>query len=434
MAEAEGRQSGARNVVVLGLVSLFTDLSSQMVYPLVPVFLAGMGVTKTTIGLIEGIAESTASLLRTVFGGLSDKLGKRKLFIYLGYGVSAVSKPFLYLAGSWPTVLGVRFADRVGKAVRTPARDALISTSVSKKKKGMAFGFHRAMDRLGAVGGPLLALLVLHIFRFRDGDSPIRLVFLFSFIPAILALGFVPFARETARRVKKDVDKPTGLRSPVFLMFLVAAVVFALGNSSNAFLLLKAREVGLSVAMVPLIWIVYNLFCTVSAPIFGILSDVTGRVLIVILSFIYYAILYVLFGMAESLRGVWVLFASYGIYYGLSDGVFRAYIADLVDEEHRATAYGIFNAGIGVALVPASIIFGAVWDSFGSKWAFFVSAGFSMLGFLIFLVSLAFRGRDARDQTPPGAPVSVEPAPGPEAGPGQHEHHGDLDEDADHGG
>jgi MFS family permease len=376
------------------MVSLFTDLSSQMIYPLVPEFLAGLGVSKAVIGVIEGIAESTASLFRTVFGRWSDKSGKRKLFITFGYGLSAVSKPFLFLAGTWPVVLGVRFADRVGKAVRTPARDALISTSVDAKRKGSAFGFHRAMDRIGAVGGPLLALLVLHLFR--DSDAKVRLVFLFSFVPAVLALAFVPFAKETARTLeKRDAAERTGLRSGTFVMFLIASIVFTLGNSSNAFLILKARETGLSVAMIPVIWVVYNIVCTIASPIFGTMSDKVGRVPVMVASFIYYAVLYVLFGLCRREWCVWVLFGAYGIYYGLSNGIFRAYIADLVAPESRATAYGLFNTGLGLALVPASIIFGAIWDAVGSQWAFFTSAGFGLLGFVIFLVSLGIARRSA---------------------------------------
>ncbi len=395
MSASKEAKPASRNIFFLGMVSLFTDLSSEMIYPLVPAFLQGMGVSKGVIGLIEGIAESTASVLRTVFGRWSDKVGKRKVFIYLGYGLSAVSKPFLYLARSWPPVLGVRFADRVGKAVRTPARDALISTSVSPHKKGKAFGIHRMMDRLGAVGGPLLALLVLHLFR--DSDDPVRLVFLFSFIPAVLALVFVPFARETAREVSGKHDAHAeGMRSAGFLIFLVSSIVFTLGNSSNAFLILKATEAGLAVAMIPAIWILYNIFCSISSPIFGSLSDRVGRAPVIMASFIYYSIVYFLFGLSQELWMVWVLFGAYGIYYGLSDGILRAYIADLVAADNRATAYGIFNTGIGLALVPASIMFGAIWDAVGSKWAFFVSAGFSMLGFLIFLLSLAMRARAAR--------------------------------------
>ncbi len=392
MEKPNRQENASRNVFYLGLVSLFTDLSSQMIYPLVPAFLAGMGVSNTIIGVIEGVAESTASLLRTVFGRWSDRLGQRKLFIFIGYGLSAVSKPFLYLANSWPTVLAVRFSDRVGKAVRTPARDALISTSVSVKRKGLAFGFHRAMDRTGAIGGPLLAMLVLHLFAGRADKE--RLVFLFSVIPALLALVFILFAKETAAQVRtQDAGRVSGMGSPAFIVFLVASIFFSLGNASNAFLILKAREAGLSMALVPGIWVFYNIFCTVSSPVFGSLSDRVGRAPVIMVSFIYYAVVYALFGISQSLWQVWALFGAYGIYYGLSEGVFRAYIADLVQPQYRATAYGIFNTGIGLALVPASIIFGAIWDAFGSRWAFFTSAGFSLLGFVIFMASLMINSR-----------------------------------------
>lgn len=372
---------------MLGLVSLFTDLSSQMVYPLVPEFLISIGANKAIIGMIEGIAESTASLFRIVFGRLSDKLRKRKLFLVLGYGLSALSKPFLYLANVWTVVLGVRFSDRMGKAIRTPARDTLISTSVNPSEKGKAFGFHRAMDRIGAIGGPLLAILVLSLF-----NNNVRLVFLLSVIPGVMALFFVRFVKETTieRKPVSAVHKHS-LRNAPFIIFLISNIVFTLGNSSNAFLILRAREVGLTILMIPVIWIVYNIFCTVSSPVFGSWSDKIGRKPIIIFSFLFYSVVYFFFGIANNLWAIWVLFGAYGIYYGLSAGVFRAYIADLVEPENRATAYGLFNTGIGIALFPASLIMGALWDRFGSKWAFWVSAGFSLLGFTIFLLSLLLR-------------------------------------------
>lgn len=372
---------------MLGLVSLFTDLSSQMVYPLVPEFLISIGANRAIIGMIEGIAESTASLFRIVFGRLSDKLRKRKLFLVLGYGLSALSKPFLYLANVWTVVLGVRFSDRMGKAIRTPARDTLISTSVNPSEKGKAFGFHRAMDRIGAIGGPLLAILVLSLF-----NNNVRLVFLLSIIPGILALFFIRFVKETTieRKPVSAVHKHS-LRNAPFIIFLISNIVFTLGNSSNAFLILRAREAGLTILMIPVIWIVYNIFCTVSSPVFGSWSDKIGRKPIIIFSFLFYSVVYFFFGIANNLWAIWVLFGAYGIYYGLSAGVFRAYIADLVEPENRATAYGLFNTGIGIALFPASLIMGALWDSFGSKWAFWVSAGFSLLGFTIFLLSLLLR-------------------------------------------
>lgn len=381
------KSKNRKNVFMLGLVSLFTDLSSQMVYPLVPEFLISIGANKAIIGMIEGIAESTASLFRIVFGRLSDKLRKRKLFLVLGYGLSALSKPFLYLANVWTVVLGVRFSDRMGKAIRTPARDTLISTSVNPSEKGKAFGFHRAMDRIGAIGGPLLAILVLSLF-----NNNVRLVFLLSVIPGILALFFIRFVKETTieRKPVSAVHKHS-LRNAPFIIFLISNIVFTLGNSSNAFLILRAREAGLTILMIPVIWIVYNIFCTVSSPVFGSWSDKIGRKPIIIFSFLFYSVVYFFFGIANNLWAIWVLFGAYGIYYGLSAGVFRAYIADLVEPENRATAYGLFNTGIGIALFPASLIMGALWDSFGSKWAFLVSAGFSLLGFTIFLLSLLLR-------------------------------------------
>lgn len=404
MAEQEVRDDGdaaaKRNVFFLGMVSLFTDLSSQMILPMVPVLLKALGTGMWIIGMIEGVAGAVGTLLRTPFGRLSDRLGKRKIFIYFGYGLSAVTKPFFYLASSWPLVFILRSTERVGKAVRTPARDALISKA---KKKGRAFGFHRAMDRLGAVGGPLLALLVYRLATGRaeivEGEASVhglRWIFLASFIPAILALVFVPFAKEFARVTKKAKEKKaTGLGSSAFVMFLVSCIVFTLGNSSNGFLVLKAQEAGVTIQHILLIWAFYNVFCTIASPVFGHLSDVVGRTPVILASFIYYAAVYVLFGYSTESWHMWALFGAYGVYYGLSDGIFRAYVADLVTEDVRATAYGLLQTAIGVALVPASIIFGAIWGEFGSKWAFIASAGFSLLGFFVFLVSLVVRGTGA---------------------------------------
>lgn len=376
----------SRNVFFLGLVSLFTDLSSEMIYPLIPEFLTNLGANKFIIGVIEGVVEAVASGFRTIFGRVSDKMRNRKLFIFIGYGLSSFSKPLLFFAGIWQTVFLVRVADRLGKAIRTPARDALISTSIDPADKGKAFGYHRAMDRIGAIGGPALAMLIL----FLSGNN-VRLVFLLSVIPGILSVIFINFAKETKKAASSKTvtgKKTTNLRDRAFIIFFISVVVFTLGNSSNAFLILKAQETGLSLKLVPLIWVFYNIFCTVSAPIFGILSDHMGPRPVIIASFIYYALVYALFAFSESIWQMWFLFAAYGIYFGLTDGVFRAYIADLVEEDNRATAYGIFNTGIGLALLPASMLFGWVWDVFGSKYAFLMSSVFSLLGFLIFIIGL----------------------------------------------
>jgi MFS family permease len=386
--EAKNGAKLSRNVYALGFVSMFNDMASKMIYPLIPEFLVSIGATHTLVGVVEGIAEATASVFRSVSGRISDKIRKRKLFIYLGYGLSTVVKPLLYLANSWTTVLGVRFSDRLGKAIRTPPRDALLSTSVDKTVKGKAFGVHRAMDRFGSVAGPLLALLVLTLT-----DNNIRLLFLFALVPGVISVFFINFAKETKGSAikKQEGQKSTGLRDASFITFLISIIVFTLGNSSNAFLILKAREAGLTVGLIPVIWIVYNASCMIASPIFGSLSDRIGRIPVIVMSFIYYAIVYLLFGFATKTWMVWALFAAYGIHYGLSEGVFKAYVADLVEPENRGTAYGLFTTGIGVALLPASIIMGTVWDAFGSKWAFIVAAGLSTLGFLIFMTSLLIK-------------------------------------------
>lgn len=379
-----------RNVLSLGMVSLFTDLSSQMVYPLIPTFLAVLGVSPAILGLIEGIAESTASLFRTVFGRMSDKLQKRKIFIIFGYGLSAISRPFFYIASHWTNVMAIRFSDRIGKAARTPSRDALISTSIHPSIKGKAFGFHRAMDRIGAIGGPLLAMLVLYLLRDTMSElNALKTTFLISVIPGLIALIFIKFVKETKAITKvMEKKKKTAMLNAPFILFLVANAFFALGNSSNAFLILKAQEVDIAIFLIPILWVVYNIVCTISSPILGSLSDTVGRKPIIVISFIYYAIIYVLFGFANQAWMVWVLFAAYGIFYGLSDGILRAYVADIVEEENRATAYGVLNTIIGIFLLPASVLMGLVWTQFNSQIAFITAAGLGMVGFIIFLVSL----------------------------------------------
>ncbi len=377
------------NVLALGMVSLFTDLSSQMVYPLIPAFLVALGASPAIIGLIEGIAESTASLFRTVFGRMSDKLQKRKRFIIIGYGLSTISRAFFYIAGHWTAVLAIRFSDRIGKAARTPSRDALLSTSIHTSIKGKAFGFHRAMDRIGAIGGPLLAMLVLYFLRDRMSElNALKTTFLISVVPGFIALVFIKFVKETKAITKVVEKKKTAILNAPFILFLVANAFFALGNSSNAFLILKAQEVGITIFLIPILWVVYNIVCTISSPILGSLSDKIGRKPIIVTSFIYYTIIYVLFGLANQAWMVWVLFAAYGIFYGLSSGIFSAYVADIVEEENRATAYGVLNTVTGIFLLPASVLMGLVWTRFSSQIAFIVAAGFGIVGFIIFMVSL----------------------------------------------
>jgi MFS family permease len=380
-------KEGRRNVILFGMVSLFTDVSSEMIYSLIPGFLRSLGATEVLIGLIEGIAEATASLSKSLFGWLSDRLKNRKLFVFVGYTLSALSKPLLFLAGHWSAVLGVRFADRTGKGLRSPARDALLSQSVTKARRGLGFGFQRAMDNLGAALGPLLAMLILYLSHHN-----VRLVFLLSLIPALIGVSFIFFVREirTLSKTVKEARKD-GPLDPRFIWFAVAMVVFTLGNSSNAFLLLRAQDSGVSFTFVPLIWTVYSAVAALSSPVFGHLSDKIGRRLVIMLSFVIYSIVYFLFGNFSTPLAMWLLFAAYGMHHGLSDGVYRAFIADLVPQERRATAYGIFETMIGLALFPASLVFGLLWDKLSPQIAFYTGAGLSLLAGVIFIITQ--RGR-----------------------------------------
>lgn len=379
-----------KNIYLLGFVSLFTDISSQMINPLIPQFLVNLGATTSLIGIIEGIAESTASLFKTYFGRLSDKLNNRKRFVFLGYSLSALSKPFLYLSSLWGHVLAVKFVERMGKAMRSPARDALIASFVPKEEIGAAFGFHRAMDRTGALLGPLIALAILQF-----ADDNIRVVFLFAGIPAFIAVLFIPFVKENKNIVipRGKIKKRQSIFNRNFVIFLIGNIVFTFGNSSNAFLLLKASEVGIELATIPLLWMAYNFVCMVASPVFGRLSDKIGKTKVISFSFIYYSIVYLGFALADQSYMIWILFMAYGVYYGLSSGVYKAHIGDLIEDKKRAGAYGIFDTGIGLALLPASLIMGYVWEIFGSTQAFMISSAFSVLGFIIVLFS--FRHSDS---------------------------------------
>lgn len=367
-----------RNVFLLGMVSLFTDLSSQMIYPLVPQFLTELGASKSIIGIIEGLADATASLFRVVFGRWSDRIGKRKWFVFAGYGVATLAKPFLYLATVWGHVLAVRFMDRLGKAVRNPARDALISASVPAEKRGQAFGRHRAMDKIGAFGGPLIAMGILAL-----SPDNLRLVFLLAVVPGLLALGFIPFVREHAFSPSQKTSSAPLTASAGFRWFLLANLIFSLGNSSNAFLLLKASDTGIAVMWLPVLWMLYNAVSAISSPILGKLSDQVGRRKLIFVSFMVYALLYAGFAVADQAWQIWTLFAAYGIYYGLSNGIYKAYIADLVPQEQLGSAYGLYTTVIGIALFPASLIAGVIWDGYGSGWTFGLSAAFALLALLI---------------------------------------------------
>jgi MFS family permease len=389
-----------RNVWVMTITSFLTDVSSEMLFNLVPLFLSQvLGARTGLIGLIEGLAETTASLLKLVSGWLSDKLGKRKALAVIGYGLSTLAKPFLLLANAWGWVLGVRFSDRVGKGIRTSPRDALLSESVDQDRRGLAFGLHRAGDTAGAVLGILIALLVVSQLQGQAATlerGTFNTIVWLSVIPAALAVLVLAFGATEIPPAAEETElerRSAGSLSRRFKLFIVLIVVFTLGNSSDAFLVLRASDLGLTVAGVLGMFIIFNLtYALISTPA-GALSDRIGRKALLVGGWIFYALVYGGFALASQRWQVAALMAAYGVYYGLTEGVAKAFVADLVPSEKRGTAYGIYNAAVGVAAFPASLIAGLLWQgagdwsglgawspfAFGAGLALLAAAGMSLL-------------------------------------------------------
>ncbi len=382
-----------RNIWVTSLTSFFMDISSEMVINILPLFLSNvLGVKTNIIGFIEGIAEATASLLKVFSGWLSDKLRQRKWLAVAGYGLSALVKPFFYMANSWLAVAAVRWADRFGKGIRTAPRDALIADSVGEEQRGLAFGFQRAADTGGALLGILIAFFVVWLsqgYRLGLTATTFRTIVLISLIPAVLAVHSLAFGAQDVPVTKQRPAPKFAFRSlgKPFMVFMLIVGLFDLGNSSDAFLVLRAQERGLNVLGVLGMLATFNLVYTlVSAPA-GSLSDRVGRRGLVIGGWLVYALIY--FGFAVVGKGwqVWVLYALYGVYYGLSCGTAKAMIADIVPEAVRGTAYGTYNAVLGILDFPASLIAGLLWDGlpalgwrgFGAPAPFFFGAMLALM-------------------------------------------------------
>jgi len=395
-----GLRAIPRNVWVVTATSFLTDVSTEMIMNLIPLFLAEvLGVRTGVIGLIEGVAETTATLTRIPSGWLSDRLGRRKWLTVAGYGLSALAKPFLYLATSWLGVLSVRFADRLGKGIRTAPRDALIADSVQANHRGIAFGLHRAGDTAGAACGLIAALVIVWIVQGNTlmlTRTTFQTVVLVSIIPATLAvLVLAVGARETRTGDSSgNATQPTLRRLSLadldirFKGFLLIVVLFTLGNSSDAFLILRARERGVSVLGVLAIMVAFNLvYALVSGPA-GALSDRLGRRRLILCGWLTYGAIYLGFALAEAMWHVVVLFISYGLYYGLTEGVARALVADLVPAEQRATAYGLFSAAVGLTAFPASLIAGVLWQGIGEWQGWGVRAPFAFGACLALLAVL----------------------------------------------
>jgi len=377
-----------RNVLALSAVSLLNDTSSEIIYPLLPAFLAlSLGASPFAIGLIEGFAESVASLLKLFSGYLSDKFNNRKLPVLLGYSLAAIVRPLLAFATTWPQVLVVRMTDRIGKGIRGAPRDALIAESVPKSERGFAFGFNRAADHLGAVFGPVAGFLLLMIFAVDTGNPTVgeyQQVFLFASVPVVVGLVIIVFfVREEGKKPVSSMPTPPPTLSlkgfdTNFKRFLVVIAVFTLSNSTDAFLLLRATQAGISPAILPLLWMTLHLSKVIFSLIGGNLSDRFGRKQVIMSGWLVYAVVYGLFAFVDSPWQCWVLFIIYGSYFGLTEGVEKAFVADMVPENKRGTAYGLFNLAFGITVFPASLMFGLIWNEFGVAAAFITSSCISI--------------------------------------------------------
>jgi MFS family permease len=430
--EARSKKAGiTRNGIALGIVSLFTDAATEMIYPLVPIFVTMLGSGAIILGVIEGVAETTASMLKLISGIISDKIGKRKLLVVIGYGISTLVRPFTgAVSAAWQIVF-VRVIDRVGKGIRTAPRDALIASSVDDRIRGKAYGFHRAMDHAGAVAGPLLALsaliVLVLVFHMRDALSILRWTFFLALIPglfAVLALLFfvqekldsVPSIKKTKFSIKQFDNN--------FIFYLSVVLLFTLGNSSDAFLLLRVQDtlhhsqslysliysapvigdmIGkfgdleaqrklIDILFIPLVWAFFHIIKVVFSTPLGALSDKLGRKIVINIGWGIYAFVYLAFALLDRLPDglqmitTFILFAVYALYYAFSEGAEKAFVADVVNPEQRGSAFGLYNFAVGLGALPASILFGLLYKEFGAAVAFGTGASIASVSMLLLAV------------------------------------------------
>ena len=373
-----------RNVFALGWVSFFNDLASEMIYPIVPIFLTSfLGVPVAIVGVIEGIAESTASILKFFSGWLSDKFQKRKPFVISGYALSTFSKIILGLSYSWPLVLIARFFDRFGKGIRTSARDSLITESCPESIRGKSFGFHRALDTLGAVFGPLAAILFLAIF-----NNNIRLIFYIAFIPGLIGIILLLiFVREKKKNALCFSDLKLKWRdiNPSFKIFLFISVIFSIGNSSDAFLILRAQNLGLAIKTTIFAYVLFNLTYALFSIPAGAIVDKIGAKKILITGLLIFSLVYLFFGLINKNLFIWFLFPVYGIYMALTEGVGKAYISLLVPQEKSGTAFGIYQTSIGICSFFSSLIAGVMWSYVNVRVPFFFGSITAFISVILFI-------------------------------------------------
>ena len=377
----------SRNVINTGFVSFLTDSSVKIIYSIMPMFLLSLGATKTSLALIEGIAESTASIFKVLSGFWSDKVGRNKPFMLVGYAFSAIILPLYAFVVSPMQVLVIRFAERVGKGIRTAPRDSLIAGSVTNGETGKSFGLQKAMDNSGAIFGPLVAFGLLIFF-----PGNYRLILLLAGIPALLALFVIAFGIKEVRKNKSELFTKFHFSdfTPRFYFFLLIVFVFTMGNSTDALLMVKANELGVKVAFIPLVYLVSSVVSVVMAVPLGILSDRLGKEKVLIGGFLIYTIVYFGFGIASGIGTIVALFALYGLYSAATDGIQKAFIADMVDENKKGTAMGIYNALLGITLLPASLVAGLLYDKVDSHLPFYFGAVMAFLAAVLMIFFIAF--------------------------------------------
>jgi MFS family permease len=386
------------NVFFMGLTSFFTDISSELIFTLVPLFLSDvLGATSTIVGLVGGLSDSADSIFRIFSGWFSDKIGKRKALATMGYSISTVAKPFMLLANTWGAVIGVRVGDRIGKGVRSSSRDALIADSVDEKERGRSFGLHRAMDTAGAVVGLIIAAIIVYMIpgdKFHMTREAYHWMVVVAIIPAVLAvlviLTLVRERKKVASAAQASTGKPVGLTpfSNQFKLFLVIIGLFTLGNSSDFFLILEAQRVKTPLLQVVLMLVLFNLtYALLSTPM-GVLSDKIGRKRVITAGWLIYGLVYIGFALSGIIWQIWALFAVYGVYYAICDGAAKAFVADLVPANRRGTAYGIYNGVVGLVALPASLIAGVLWGNIAPAAAFYFGAGLALLAMvgLLFII------------------------------------------------
>ncbi len=431
-----------RTVIMLGIVSLFTDAASEMIYPLIPVYIAALGSGAVVLGLIEGVAETTASMLKLFSGILSDKIGKRKMLVLIGYTISSLVRPLTGLVTSAWEIIAIRMFDRVGKGIRTAPRDALIASSTDEKIRGKSFGFHRAMDHTGAVAGPVLAIIVLLIlfagFGFRDSMMALRWTFILAFIPGMLAvMTIIFFVRESTPKMVNGTPFTLSLKrfDKNFRNYLMIMILFTLGNSSDAFLLFRVEEAihksgavvrlvnsipvlhdlvlnfgdeasrfkVINILFLPLIWAFFHIIKAIFSTPLGALSDRVGRKVVINIGWAIYAVVYLLFALLvfipDDLQLIitFILFAVYALYYAFTEGAEKAFVADIVNDEKRGTAFGLYNFSIGLGALPASIIFGFLYSFFDSRMPGFggtVAFGFGATVAIISMLLLTLKVKE----------------------------------------